>query len=131
MQQSSLAGRRPMGITILAIVALLGGVLNLLVGSDLLGIGGATAASSLGTIAGIVLVLTGIVNFAVAYGYWRLEPWAWLLGVVTWVAAIVSSVLQYMNDNTILVSMAISVIIAVLVLVYLFRPQVRAAFGRA
>jgi uncharacterized membrane protein len=71
------------------------------------------------------------VNFVVAYGYWRLEPWAWPLGIVTWVATIVSSVLQYMNDNTILVSMAVSVIIALLVLYYLFRPHVRAAFGRA
>ena len=44
---------------------------------------------------------------------------------------ILQAVLQYMNNNTQLVNMVISIAIAGVILWYLFQPHVKAAFGRA
>jgi hypothetical protein len=127
-------GGRPTGITILAVVAALGGILNVVVSLDPLGVGGAAPAghgvSGLTTVVGLVLVIIGVVLLVLAYGYWMLKPWAWTLGVGTWIVVLVSSVLQYMNDNTLLVAMIVSAVIPLVILYYLFRPRAKAAFGR-
>lgn len=130
--QATQPSTRPLGITILAIVAVLAVVLSYAAGSDLIRTGTTTDATSrlggLAPVVGIVMILVGALNLALAYGFWTLKSWAWPLGVGLWAASIVLDVLQYLNDNTLLITMAISVLIGVAVLYYLFRPHVKAAF---
>jgi len=132
--QATQPSARPIGITILAVLAVLATVLSVIVASDLIGTGTTTGSTSrlggLAPVLGVVLILVGALNLVLAYGFWTLKSWAWPLGVGLWAASIVLDVLQYLNDNSLLVTMAISVLIGVAVLYYLFRPQVKAAFGR-
>jgi uncharacterized membrane protein len=126
---------RPIGITILAIVAVLATVASIVVGSDLIETGTTVpgAISRLGGLApvlGVVMILVGALNLVLAYGFWTLKSWGWPLGVGLWAANIVLNVLQYLNDSNVLIPMGISVIVGVAVLYYLFRPHVKAAFGR-
>ena len=75
---------RPTGITILAVLSAIGGVLGLLGGVALLGLGGVAAGATgnaaffgLGALAGIITVAISIGQLAFAYGAWSLQPWAW------------------------------------------------------
>ena len=124
---------RPIGITILAVVALLGGLLNILVGTDLLGLSGATSASdgSLAVPVGVLMLLSGALFLVDAYGLWALKAWGWTLAVVLMVLAFVLNLLQYLNDNTLLVPMVVSAVIPAVILWYLFQPSVKAAFDRS
>jgi hypothetical protein len=66
-------------------------------------------------VAVIVLLLVAAANAAVGWGLWQMKPWARL-------GAVVLSCLR-------LLSIPIGTIIGGVTLWYLFRPEVRAAFG--
>jgi len=124
---------RPMGITIVAIVFVIGLILNIAVATDLLGLTGGIPASERGELAvpvGAVLLISGVLELVAAYGLWTLRPWGWTLAVVLMAAAFVKNILQYLNDNSLLIAMIVSAIIPALILWYLFRPHVRSAFRR-
>ncbi len=136
--------KRPVGVTILAVIAIIYGIFNLLLallgllGSALEASGVATVASRYG--AGILAYATisdavfGILFLAFGIGAFQLKGWAWTTGVVALVLygvhTIVGIVIQGFSAGKI-VGASITTVIALLLLWYLFRPNVRAAFGRA
>ena len=69
---------------------------------------------------------------AFGIGAFRLKGWAWTTGVAALVLEVVRQivgiVIQGLSAGTI-VRDAITIVIALLLLWYLFRPNVRAAFG--
>lgn len=83
-------GRLPLGVAILAIligivgfVILLGGLILLVVGTGVVfGSGSVTVFGTGGTIAGLILLIIGIVTLAVATGLWDQELWALALAVI-------------------------------------------------
>ena len=136
--------KRPVGITILAVVAIIYGIFNLLLallgllGSALLASRVAAAAIkySAGTLAYATIsdAVLGIVFLAFGIGALRLKGWAWTTGiaalVLELVRQIVGVVIQGFSVGTI-VRDSITIVIALVLLWYLFRPDVRAAFGTA
>lgn len=120
--------QRPTGITILAILSAIGGVLTVLAGLALLGMGvGLGALGSgfgflSGTFGGVVLLALGLVTLYVAWGAWNLQSWAWMWMVVVIVISLVVAVL---NRNW------FSAVIDAIIVYYLYRPEVKTAFGRA
>jgi uncharacterized membrane protein (DUF2068 family) len=128
---------RPTGVTILAVLAAIGGVLGLLAGVALLGMGGAATAAgatgllaSYGAIFGILAIAQGALALAFAYGAWTLQPWGWMLGVVAFGLSLALSVLNVVGGGNI-GSQAVSILIGIAILYYLFTPAVKQAFGRA
>jgi uncharacterized membrane protein (DUF2068 family) len=125
-----------MGVTILAVLAAIGGVLGLLAGVALLGLGGVAAAggagllASFGAIFGIVAIVQGVLALAFAYGAWTLQPWAWTLGIVAFGLSLALNVLNVVGGGDI-GSQIVSIVIGVAILYYLFTPAVKQAFGRA
>jgi uncharacterized membrane protein (DUF2068 family) len=122
--------QRPTGVTILAILALIGGILGLVGGLFLFGIASTFAVlgiSGLATIVAIVLIVGGVLDLFLAYGAWNLRPWAWTLGIVAEIVAIVSQVLYIGNG---LANSIIGIAIAVGIIYYLYQPRVRRAFGQ-
>jgi hypothetical protein len=108
-----------------------------LIGSGLEASGVATVASGYGagtlayaTISDAVL---GILYLAFGIGAFRLKGWAWTTGVVALVLhairAIAGVAIQGFSAAKI-VSAVITVVIALVLLWYLFRPNVHAAFGK-
>ena len=136
--------KRPVGITTLAVIAIIYGIFNLLLallgllGSALLASRVAAAAIkySAGTLAYATIsdAVLGIVFLAFGIGALRLKGWAWTTGiaalVLELVRQIVGVVIQGFSVGTIARD-SITIVIALVLLWYLFRPNVRAAFGTA
>lgn len=120
---------RPLGVTILAILAAIGGVLGLLGSLALLGF--FSAAGGLVLILGLVTLVLSVLYLVFAYGAWTLQPWAWTLGVGLTVASIIFTVIGLTQGTQELVSALISLVISGVILYYLYQPDVKAAFGRA
>lgn len=127
---------RPTGVTIIAVLAIIGGIFGILAGVAVLGLGGLATAAG-GTDVGVTAILFGLLLLVVAIGElafgigaWGLKPWAWTLGVGIMAASIVISLLSgLINGN--LTNQIVSIVIDAIVIYYLFTPGVKAAFGKA
>jgi hypothetical protein len=123
-------GVRPTGITILAILSAIGGVLGLFGGFVVLGLG-ATILGGAGVVLALAILALAALSLALAWGFWTLQPWAWPLGVVIQAANIVLAIVQFAAADTGIVSTIISIAIAGAILYYLNQPTIKALFGRA
>jgi len=135
-----LAGKeRPTGVTILAILEIIGGIFSLIAGLMFLVlfvamssmIGGVPEAApfaillgAFGAVIGGLLILISIVCFIIAYGFWKGKGWAWVLGLIFAILGIISGLISLPMG-------IISIIINGLIIYYLTRPHVKAFFGRA
>jgi len=135
--------QRPLGITILAILGIIGGVLGLLGGCG--AIAGGALVGALGAQAGVgavaagggLLGLLGIVALAMAVGWiafgigaWTLKPWAWMLGLILVGVSIVVALVTVLTGGD-FGSQIISLAIDAVMVYYLMTPEVKQAFGRA
>jgi len=128
----SLTRQRPLGITIIAIVLGIIGILTLL--AVILGFVGVAVFVNnkvLDVIATIVLVFGAVVAIAeivVAWGLWTLKVWAYWTAVVVEAIRVVHGLYDWLIAHNPGVSI-VSLIIAIVILVYLLAdPNVRAAF---
>ncbi|HLI05974.1 MAG TPA: hypothetical protein VKV40_05335 [Ktedonobacteraceae bacterium] len=76
MQQTGVIHKRPLGITIIAILLFISAVIEILGGiTSIIG------ASSVGTISEVLLgwfpLILGIIELVLAWGLWTLKPWAY------------------------------------------------------
>lgn len=131
---------RPLGITILAILEAIGGIIYLtgilIIGLFLEMISEFVPATLpragflkgfLGLIilvAAIVLLILGLISFLLAYGLWTGKGWAWTL---TFIFSIIGILLGLVS----LPAVIITILINVVILYYLTRPHVKAFFGKA
>jgi len=122
------AGARPTGITILAILAGIGGVLGLFGGFVLL-FAGTVVFGGLGALLGIAALAYAGLLIAFAYGAWTLQPWAWPLGVAGAIFGIVISVLYIIGGQSI-ASQALGIVVDGAILYYLNQPGIKSLFGR-
>ena len=67
-------GARPTGVTVVAVLALIAGVLGLVATASIFGLGGRTAAFS-----GVITLAISLADLAMGYGFWMLRPWSWKL----------------------------------------------------
>ncbi len=129
--------QRPIGVTILAVLQVLGGLAFLGLGLIMLAISGFLRIAGLGHLdmfiaflgslivgaIGVVMIVLGILGFALAYGYWNGSGYAWPLGLGV---ALVSLLIRLLS----LPSGLIGVLIDVLIIYYLTRPHVKKWFGK-
>jgi hypothetical protein len=101
--------QRPAGVTILAVLAALGGLATLVFGLifTLFGFG-------------LVFVVIGLLEFGVAYGFWTGASWAWWLGMIVAV----------LNILSIVTFDVIGLIVGLIILYYLTRPHVKVWFKK-
>jgi spore maturation protein SpmB len=130
---------RPSIITVLAIlvaVAGVGAVLSVLAGAAIHGLGSLNEAEALIVLGALAL---GVLCLTVAYGAWSLKPWAWTLGVVVgtttivyMIAVLIRGWADLMIDAPPLAGIGLLVVVTAVVGLFIwFRPEVKAAFGRA
>ena len=128
--------RRPLGITLLAILSAVG-VPILLFGSYIWIVVEEVGGVQLLTAAAVLLLAPLFLAFAV--GAWLLKPWAWVLGVVVGVATIATLSVMLLQEMTNIIDEApmLEIIsggiigVSVIGLWLLRRPDVQVAFGRA
>ena len=112
-------------MTVLAVLAAISGLFGLL------GAFGIMALSGAFLIIGLFLLVLSVAYLVFAWGAWTLQSWGWTLGVTLAAASIVLTLLQLVQNTTPIVSAIISIAISAVILYYLFRPEVKAAFGRS
>lgn len=136
---------RPTGVTIIAIlniisgIAMLAGGIGLSVAGSLLptmttvdpNAGGQMALAGLlggaGVFIGGIMIILGIVSFIVAYGLLKGSGWAWTATVVLSIINAVMGIISLAGGNF---TSIISIIISGIVIYYMYRPHVKAFFGK-
>ncbi len=124
---------RPTGITIIAVLVILGGIVGLLVSLAVFALSafvagiGSTFLGSVGAIIGGIFLVFSLLWLAVGVGFLHGKGWAWILGMIVVVLSLIGSV----------GALVISPVSAVggllwngLLLYYLTRPRVKAFFGK-
>jgi hypothetical protein len=138
--QGTASTQRPMGVTILAVLAIIGGVLGILGGILILlgggliaasGVEGAAAVGGLVIVFAILSIVIGALYLAFGIGAWGLKPWAWMLGVIGAGLSLLSALFQIIFLQSDITSQIVGIAISIIILVYLFTPPVKQAFGRA
>ena len=141
---------RPMGVTILAWIAIVGGALEVLFGLlailaslALLALGTAVAgpeglfAGIIALVASVISVALGAVGLAFGVGALGLKPWAWSLGVIWCYVAAALEVVNILGARSAggvisaIIGALIGIAIAAALLYYLFTDEVKAAFGKS
>ncbi|MFW9788241.1 MAG: hypothetical protein ACFFE2_16615 [Candidatus Thorarchaeota archaeon] len=118
---SAPSGDRPLGVTILAILNIIGGLFSLLGAVGLMALG-AMAGPFLGPFAfvvGAILALLGLLNLIVGWGLWALKSWAWML------ALIINIINLILNALT---AAWLAAIINLIVVIYLQQGDIKSRF---
>ena len=147
---------RPRGVSIIAILIIIAGVLSLLLGIGLVVIGPflmngvQTTSSNLGSqlgppILGLIFIVfggillgLGVANLVMAYGLWKGKGWAisiivLFIGIAINIVSIsITGVFSNTGSNLLgnIISGVVSIGISAFIVYYLYRPHVKAYFGK-
>ena len=137
--------KRPIGVTIIAILIIIGVILLLLAGIGVIAVGSLFISEITGlvfVIIGAILLAVGIGYIVVSYGLLKGKRWAWTITMVLLFIGIAINVVSIiifgyftfnMDTYSFLASNSGSIagiIISVIILYYLYRPHVKSYFGK-
>ncbi|HEY0755244.1 MAG TPA: DUF2127 domain-containing protein [Ktedonobacteraceae bacterium] len=109
---------RPLGITIIAIIAAVFGILGIIGGLLLL---------QASTILGVITVVFGLLEFVIAWGLWNLRTWAFWATVIVETLALLNGIFTFTQGRA--TNAIIGIVIPLVILIYMFADRnVRAAF---
>jgi uncharacterized membrane protein len=155
---------RPLGITIIAILTIIGGILLLLGGVSLIALGTLISVSPpldstitnphhlaqffgvISAAVGSVLLVIGIGYIVMFYGLFKGKRWAWTITIILLLIGIAiqiistatgsllnASLSSSSNTNSVIsgiVGSIIGIAINIVIIYYLYRPHVKAFFGK-
>ena len=113
--------QRPLGVTIIALLAILGGIAFLVGGLTLILI------PLVGIFIGSGLFILGLAYFLVAYGLWNGRSWAWTLTLILSGIGIIVGIGSIIVGN---IGSIIHTIINAIIIYYLYRPTVKSFFNK-
>ncbi len=130
--------KRPIGVWIIGILALINAIFTILGAITALGVTGLAMMGKLGTegeglggealIVGISSLIIGVILLVFALSFLRLRPWAWTALMIVELFVIVVAVVQFIFAGFHWSSL-VTIIIPVIIVFYLTRPRIRQAFG--
>lgn len=130
--------RRPIGVWIIGILALINAVLTILGGITALGVSGLAMMGKLGAeseglgwealLVGILSLVFGAILLIFALSFLGLRPWAWTALMIVELLLIVIAVVQFVFAGFHWNSL-VTIIIPAIVVLYLTRPGIRRAFS--
>ena len=118
---------RPIGVTILAALEIISGIVAIVGGFffatfSAMMMMGADMFGAFGVVISGVLIVIGIISFIMAWGLLQGKPWAW---TITLILTIIHLIFDLPSFNV------IGLVINGLILYYLYRPHVKAYFGKS
>jgi len=143
---STTSKSRPTGVTIIAILNIIGGIIMLIIGFGLAAISsilptmtaidpnasGQMALAGLlgpaGVALGGIFIILGIISFIVAWGLLKGKGWAWSLTMILSIISIIISIVSLVGGNF---GGVANIIISGIIIYYLYRPHVKAFFGKS
>jgi hypothetical protein len=114
---------RPLGVTIIGILWIIGGLLYLAGGTGL-----AFLAGPFGAGFGTVMVILGLIYILLGIGCFMAWPWVWTIGVILTIIGLLIGIASLFTTGF---GALLTIIIAAIILYYLFQPHVRAYFSKA
>jgi hypothetical protein len=137
--------KRPTGVTVIAILVIIGGILLLLAGIGVVVVGSLSISQIIGlgfVIIGAIILAVGIGFLVVSYGLLKGKRWSWTITVILLfigIAIDVASIIIFgyftfnMDTSSFLINNSgsiASIIISVIILYYLYRPHIKSYFGK-
>ncbi len=118
--------KRPVGVTIIAIVAGAGGLLSLFGGGSVL----AGMASGPFALA-IIVIIFGILGLALGAGFYTGAKWSWMAGIIIYIISIGLGIAEIIyGGNVGFIGGIIRTIAGIVIPVYLTRPGPKSFFGK-
>ncbi len=117
---------RPLGVTIFAVIAFVGGIFGLLGGAMVLS--GSTPEPFW---LGYVVIIFAVLGLALGFGFFQGMGWAWMAGFIIYILSIPLGIYEITLGGAGIVGGIIRVVVGLIVVYYLMRPQVKAFFGRS
>jgi Predicted membrane protein (DUF2127) len=114
--------QRPIGVTIIALLAILGGIAFLVSG-----LGTLILIPLIGIFIGSGLFILGLAYFLMAYGLWKGKGWAWTLTLILSGIGIIVGIGSIVVGN---LGSIFHTIINAIIIYYLYRPNVKAFFNK-
>jgi len=126
MQSPEPKSKRPIGVSIIAIVALAGGLLSLYGGASVLA-GNATGPFTLA----IIVVVFGILGLAIGAGFYTGARWAWMAGIIIYIISIGLGIAEiFYGGNVGFVGGIIRILAGIIIPAYLTRRKPKSFFGK-
>jgi uncharacterized BrkB/YihY/UPF0761 family membrane protein len=149
---------RPDGITVIAILIVIGGIFLITGGISLIGLGtflsmasediiqsnnissDLTQLATLGmipSVIGAILLILGIVYLIVSYGLLKGKGWAWVITIIVTIIGLIIQIISAIIAGSItssvlygLVSHIVGIFISGVIIYYMFRPNVKAFYRK-
>jgi|MTBAKMStandDraft_1061839.scaffolds.fasta_scaffold19980_2 uncharacterized membrane protein HdeD (DUF308 family) len=118
---------RPLGVTIIGILWIIGGIFGLLAGAGFIAMG-TVFFGPFGLLFGVIFIIIGIIEIVLGYGCFQAWPWVWTVGVILTIISLVLGIGSLLATGA---GALLSIVIAGIILYYLFQPHVKAYFGKA
>ena len=120
--------RRPLAVTIIAILNIIVGITFIVTGLGALGVGAIIPELGVAFLGiGGVLIAIGAATLVVSYGLWKGKGWAWSITLILAYIGIVSGIVSIAFGN---IFSIIHLIIDIVIVYFLYRPQVKEFFGK-
>lgn len=148
--------KRPIGVTIIAILIIIGGIVLLIGGLSLIGLSailsmsstemvqtgnsstdlvGLAALGMVPLVMGIVMLILGIAYLAVSYGLLKGKGWAWAITIIVTIIGLIMQIISAIVIGSVMSSVLaglgshiIGIIVSGIIIYYMFRPHVKAFF---
>ena len=117
---SAPSGERPLGVTILAVLEFIAGILGLIGGIGLVALGASIPfLGAFGIFFGIIVIILALIDFIIGWGLWSLKSWAWMLALVF---NIINAILNLIAFDI------IALIINIIIILYLQQGDIKSRF---
>ena len=118
--------KRPLGLTIIAILTIIAGLLALFGGFISLGV--STISSELEGLAflGIIATIIGIITLPAGYGLLKGKKWGWILAIVANIISILLNLAGVAGGTSDPGSVIFGIAISALIIAYLMKPSTKA-----
>jgi hypothetical protein len=138
--------RRPTGVTIIAILNILGGIVGLIAGFGMMALSGefqyylsylsdeeAALVSIMVGILGMVFIIIGFIDLVIGYGLWTLKGWARMAAIIMAIIGIVGNIgatigMMSIGAADIIGSVILPVLISGIIIWYLSKPNIKEVF---
>jgi hypothetical protein len=129
MKKQQQPHNRPLGVTIVAVLTMMGGIGFIASGIAAVVVG--TLLSDIDVLSSAeistALILLGVAYFVVTRGIWKGKEWAWSITLILSSIGVVLNLVSIITGN---IGTIFGIIINAVVIYYLFRPNVKTFFGR-
>ena len=126
--QNVTTAKRPLGITIIAILLFIQAVIEIIFGIFVF-VGSTIASPTAGLLLGWITLAIGIISFIVAWGLWTLKPWAYWVTLILEIINIISNLFNLGQPNHSVFGVISGGLVSVIIVIYLLVDgNVRRAF---